>query len=551
MPVTPKRPTIGALALFWTSLAMAGSFASACGSRTSLTISPPAPECRNDADCPGFDDKCHPVACALHKNDADAGADERKLPGGVCVFLAPLDCDDRDPCSDDSCEPSDGTCHYAAATRDLDGDGHKAPLPGKAPGAPDACGDDCDDSHANALPGGTEVCDGVDNDCNGIVDDNATYEPAALDAVRISGDLAPASPGGIAFSGGSYLAVYGGTSGGFDLYEHRLNPDGTTVAPGEQRLTEINADSSGGPLVWIGDRYGLAWQDRRVGDYETYFSLLKEDGSKVIADTRLADAPGFSVNVVLVWNGKEFLAVWQDDRNGEFDLFGQRVSVDGALIGGNVALTKPTGIDDEAPSIASGTQGLGAAWSYGDSTGSFIVFQLFDPKLSPSAATPAPIELTDGSTQAVYPNIVFNPGPAGKPGSYVVAWFDRSADPRAIYACVLSESGELLVPPKPITSPGTFRSRYPFLLPLGDRVQLIYSDDRDHNQGYEIYTRRVGAMLDTFGPEMRLTNAARDSVYPIAAFGPAGEIGVLFRDDRENGEHNVYFTHLGCVTSPH
>ncbi len=33
---------------------------------------------------------------------------------------------------------------------------------------------DCDDSDATALPGGAEVCDGADNDCNGTVDDNPT-----------------------------------------------------------------------------------------------------------------------------------------------------------------------------------------------------------------------------------------------------------------------------------------------------------------------------------------------------------------------------------------
>ena len=30
---------------------------------------------------------------------------------------------------------------------------------------------DCDDNNASAFPGGTEVCDRVDNDCNGLVDD--------------------------------------------------------------------------------------------------------------------------------------------------------------------------------------------------------------------------------------------------------------------------------------------------------------------------------------------------------------------------------------------
>jgi len=36
------------------------------------------------------------------------------------------------------------------------------------------CADDCDDSRPDVRPGGTEVCDGADNDCNGVVDDGTS-----------------------------------------------------------------------------------------------------------------------------------------------------------------------------------------------------------------------------------------------------------------------------------------------------------------------------------------------------------------------------------------
>ena len=55
--------------------------------------------------------------------------------------------------------------------------------------------------------------------------------------------------------------------------------------------------------------------------------------------------------------------------------------------------------------------------------------------------------------------------------------------------------------------------------------------------------------LSPLTPEMRLTNAPDDSINPIAAFGPDGNVGVLFRDDRE-GEQAVFFTRLGCVAAP-
>jgi hypothetical protein len=130
---------------------------------------------------------------------------------------------------------------------------------------------------------------------------------------------------------------------------------------------------------------------------------------------------------------------------------------------------------------------------------------------------------------------------------YVIVWYDKTAFPKAIWGATVGEDGTLLTPAKPLTSPGNFRSRYPSVKPLGDRLLLVYSDDRDQNQGYEIYSRMVTPTLDPLTPELRVTNAPRDSVYPIAAFGPEGNVGILFRDDRENGNQNVYFTRLGCV----
>ncbi|HKQ96236.1 MAG TPA: S8 family serine peptidase, partial [Candidatus Polarisedimenticolia bacterium] len=53
---------------------------------------------------------------------------------------------------------------------DADGDGAGAP---GVPTCPRGAVNDCDDANPQAYPGRTEVCDGQDNDCNGIVDDAA------------------------------------------------------------------------------------------------------------------------------------------------------------------------------------------------------------------------------------------------------------------------------------------------------------------------------------------------------------------------------------------
>ena len=35
--------------------------------------------------------------------------------------------------------------------------------------------EDCDDNSADTYPGALETCDGLDNDCNDIIDDNEIY----------------------------------------------------------------------------------------------------------------------------------------------------------------------------------------------------------------------------------------------------------------------------------------------------------------------------------------------------------------------------------------
>ena len=63
----------------------------------------------------------------------------------------------------------------------------------------------------------------------------------------------------------------------------------------------------------------------------------------------------------------------------------------------------------------------------------------------------------------------------------------------------------------------------------------------------EVPSRKRDRFFGNVSAERRLTTAAFDSIYPIPAFGPKGDVGVLFRDDRLNGTQHVFFTRLGCV----
>jgi len=78
------------------------------------------------------------------------------------------DCDDTDPTTypgaTELCDGKDNDCDgiVPADEQDADGDGFMI------------CAGDCDDSDPTTYPGAPELCDGKDNDCDGVIDEGCT-----------------------------------------------------------------------------------------------------------------------------------------------------------------------------------------------------------------------------------------------------------------------------------------------------------------------------------------------------------------------------------------
>jgi hypothetical protein len=115
-------------------------------------IPPPPAECDVDDDCTAG----RPCLGAWYCD-----------PEFGCQFLEPTFCDDGDACTDDRCVDAAGGCVHEP--RDQDDDGH-----GDA-----ACGgDDCDDTDPSVGAPADESCNGLDDDCDGAVDEGFDCAPA-------------------------------------------------------------------------------------------------------------------------------------------------------------------------------------------------------------------------------------------------------------------------------------------------------------------------------------------------------------------------------------
>ncbi|HHO50905.1 MAG TPA: hypothetical protein ENK18_08550 [Deltaproteobacteria bacterium] len=153
-----------------------------------------------DNDCDGLIDE--DVAFVAYWDRDRDGFGDPSFARRVCELpadgsLIAEDCDDEDPLSnpdaEELCDGIDNNCDGVVDEgvqrtfyEDLDGDGH-----GTSAGTTEACfvpigyaaaDDDCDDDEAEAWGGRAELCDGIDNDCDGSIDEDTTDTRMWIDA---------------------------------------------------------------------------------------------------------------------------------------------------------------------------------------------------------------------------------------------------------------------------------------------------------------------------------------------------------------------------------
>ena len=131
------------------------------------------------SDCDDADPSTHPYAieiCDGQDNDCDGIVDE-----GVNTQTDPNNCGACGVVCPNGSGCINGIC---APCTDNDQDGYTT------------CDGDCDDSNLNVNPGTVDICDGVDNNCDGIIDEGLAYDVMNCGACEV---VCPAPPNSSAY----------------------------------------------------------------------------------------------------------------------------------------------------------------------------------------------------------------------------------------------------------------------------------------------------------------------------------------------------------------
>ena len=193
-------------------------------------------------------------------------------------FPADVDCDDADsainPDAEELCDGIDNNCNdeidegvlsewFADADGDSYGDPESSVLECEAPADHVADSSDCDDSDPAVNPDGEEICDELDNDCNGETDENTDsrapmwYLDADSDGHGTADEITYAC---------EMPTGYSDSSEDCDDTDATVHPDATELCDGldnncDDALPEDEVDNDGDGLVectwdsngWDGD----------------------------------------------------------------------------------------------------------------------------------------------------------------------------------------------------------------------------------------------------------------------------------------------------------
>jgi hypothetical protein len=369
---------------------------------------------------------------AAEPDTADIAADDGTGPELECTSDG--DCDDSDPCTTDTCETDIGECTHEPV--DGDGDGFPAP---EVDGT-DCGGSDCDDTRDDIYPGAPGVCaDGIDQDCDTVVDDPAVH----TGPVAVVTDDSGAHNTAIAWSGSEFGITYR-TPESPDVYFARVQPDGTTVGTVQQITATGTVSPTYIEAIWWDSRYALAWQESSGGLADVMLGLVSADGTladgPLLVDSVLNYGAGLSVedssHMAISWGYFGGLR-WRRVSHSPLALEGTGAS----LVDSVPNMGSPT-------SVYTGSE-YGIAWDIASSA-SEIWFNRFGETSPGTFETLGTMEqITTSSVTAVWPSLVWT-------GSeYAVAWQDTHFGPPDIYMARISPEGSMLYDARVTDSDGS------------------------------------------------------------------------------------------------
>ena len=197
-------------------------------------------------------------------------------------------------------------------------------------------------------------------------------------AARVDGSGNLLDPGGIllstapdgqyapsvAWDGTNFLVVWEDFRSGsnYDIYGTRVSPAGSVLDPLGIPVSPAAGDQIRPAVSSNGTAFFVAWEDYRSGAIaDIYGTRITGPRCPIPRASRSPRPRPTRRNPSVTSNGSDYLTVWTDSRTSPTDIYGQRSSSTGTLLGGNIAISTASGFQS-APAVAWNGSNYFVAW---------------------------------------------------------------------------------------------------------------------------------------------------------------------------------------------
>ncbi|UCG31057.1 MAG: exo-alpha-sialidase [candidate division WOR-3 bacterium] len=211
------------------------------------------------------------------------------------------------------------------------------------------------------------------------------------------------SPSIVAHESDVHIAWHDSRFGWFnnEIYYRRSTDDGITWGT-ETRMTEDTTFSNVPSIALSGSNVHVVWEESRDGNYEIYYKRSTDYGQTWGPDTRLTDDTGESHSPSLSASESNVHIVWMESRDGNEEIYYKKSTDNGVTWGGDIRLTDDQDASQNASVVAYGEK-LHVVWQ-DDRDGNWEIYYKRDPTGNTGVA-----ELTENAAGAIRLNALPNP----------------------------------------------------------------------------------------------------------------------------------------------
>jgi hypothetical protein len=201
------------------------------------------------------------------------------------------------------------------------------------------------------------------------ISNNEIYYKRSTDAgvswetdTRLTNNTADSWPPSVAVSGSVVHVVWFDDRDGNQEIYYKRSTDGGVSWGADTRLTNDTANSGYPSVAVYGSVVDVVWNDERDGNREIYYKRSTDSGVSWGADTRLTNNIAYSKYPSIAVSGSLVHVVWQDYRVSNDEIYYKRSTDAGISWGADTRLTNDTAWS-EFPSVAVSGSIVHVVWS--------------------------------------------------------------------------------------------------------------------------------------------------------------------------------------------